>query len=195
MADRAEQDAVTGRHEAIDAAEAAETVDPSLDTGSRKGAHRASSGPWSQMLELVVEFVKMSRTTAILLIAFVLTLALYMLVRQDPVVAFNAPPRADTTPTDSAEPGTSGTDATDTDIPTSSDLPSGTTAPAETPTSTGVSGTGMAPDQGQRGAVGDEVPSGGGPQQSTQVPQAPAGQAPQPSPQPQQSEQTQVPVS
>lgn len=188
-ADDTEQDAVTGRHEA------AEATDLPPQPGSHKGAHRASTRAGSEVLDLVVEFVKMSRTTAILLIAFVLTLALYMLVRQDPVVAFNSPPRSDSTQSDTTGTDTSGTDVSGTDVPTSTDQPTGTTDPSETPTSTDTSGTEIAPSAGQRGTGPDEGQVDGQPQQSPQLPQGSAGQAPQSSPQPQQFEQTQVPVS
>lgn len=158
---------------------------------------RGSAGSRSEVLSLAIEFFKMSRTTAVLLIVFVLTAALYMLVRQDPVVAFNAPPRPDTSQTDPTGTDTTGTDTTGTEELTPSDQPAGTTEQTETQATTGASGTEVPLPWERRGNDPEESQGANQPQQqspSPQVPQAPAGQSPQQSPSPQQFGQTQVPV-
>ena len=184
MAEKSDHDA----HEA--GPEATDPGDASHKAGSHRVGSRFSRIAGSEGAALLVEFVKMSRTTAVILIVFVLTLALYMLVRQDPVVAFNAPPRADSSETESSR-----TDSAETDEPTSSDQPATNTEPSGTQMSTsptGTSGTEVPPPGDQRGIETGEGQDGDQPQQSPQVspsPQTPTGQSPQ------QSQQTRVPVS
>lgn len=109
MAEKSDHDAASDAHENPATGEAP------ADAASHPNSHRASARARPEALSLVIEFFKMSRTTAVLLIVFVLTAALYMLVRQDPVVAFNAPPRPDTSQTDPTGTDTTGTDTTGTE--------------------------------------------------------------------------------
>lgn len=136
-----------------------------------------------EALSLFLEFIKMSRTSAILLIAFVLTAALYMFVRQDPVVAFGSPPRADSSQTDSSEPASD-----DADGQSVTDQPTGVTesGQSETPTTADPSAgedsmTSAAETSvpvGQRGADSDGGAATEQTQQPTQVPQTSASSAP-----------------
>lgn len=146
----------------------------------------------AEALSLVVEFFKMSRTTMILLIAFVLTLALYMLVREDPVVAFGSPPRSGPTPSETTDTRTSTTDGPST--AEQSTEPTATTEPSGSETPTDTSATETSVPAGQRGADPGEGTTGGQPPstQASQNPQAPGAQAPQQTQQ--QPQQTQVPV-
>ncbi|HMT48510.1 hypothetical protein [Dietzia sp. UBA5065] len=121
-----------------------------------------SRRPRPAILALAGEFLRMSRTTAVLLIAFVLTGALYLLVREQPVVGFGpapapapattepAPPPAPTATApvvDSSEPAPTGQSTppgTGSSVssevatprqqsPTPSDRPGGPTSPQPTP--------------------------------------------------------------
>lgn len=194
MAEKPDHEAAAGVEENPGTAE-----DPT-EVATHRRSRSASAEKRSEALSLIIEFFKMSRTTAVLLIAFVLTAALYMLVRQDPVVAFNAPPRPDTSQTDPTGTGTTDTDTSGTEVPTQSDQPTDSTEPSEVQTPTGTSGTEVPLPWERRGNEPAESPEGDQPQQQTQspqAPQAPAGQPPQQSPppqQPQQFGQTQVPV-
>lgn len=78
MAEKSDHDAASDAHENPATGEAP------ADAASHPNSHRASARARPEALSLVIEFFKMSRTTAVLLIVFVLTAALYMLVRQDP---------------------------------------------------------------------------------------------------------------
>ena len=186
MAEKSDHDAASDAHENPATGEAP------ADAASHPNSHRASARARPEALSLVIEFFKMSRTTAVLLIVFVLTAALYMLVRQDPVVAFNSPPRPDTSQTEPTGTGTPGPNVTGTEEPTPSDQPTGTTEQTETQTPTGTSGTEVPLPWERRGNDTEEGPDGNRPQQSSGVQQTPTGQ---PTQQPQQFEQTQVPVS
>lgn len=191
MAEKPDHEAAAGVEENPGPAEGRTEV------ATHRRSRRASAGKRSEVLSLIIEFFKMSRTTAVLLIAFVLTAALYMLVRQDPVVAFNSPPRPDTSQTDPTGTGTTDTDTSGTEVPTQSDQPTDSTEPSEAQTPTGTSGTEVPLPWERRGNEPAESPEGDQPQQQTQSPQAPAGQPTQqsqPPQQPQQFGQTQVPV-
>lgn len=195
MAEKSDNDAAAGPDETPG------TGEDTAEVATHRRSRRASARERHEALSLIIEFFKMSRTTAVLLIAFVLTAALYMLVRQDPVVAFNSPPRPDTSQTDPTETGTSGTDTTGTEQPTQSDQPPDSTEQTETQTPTGTSGTEVPLPWERRGNEQGDSPGGDQPQpqqtQSPQAPQSPAGQPPQQSPpaqQPQQFGQTQVPA-
>lgn len=183
MARMSDHDPAGGPHTASSAAESTEKP------ASHRAQHRSRRKQRPEALSLIIEFFRMSRATAILLIVFVLTTALYMLVRQDPVVAFNSPPRPDSSQTD-----TTGTDGSLTEEPTSSDQPSDSTDPSDAQTPTGTSATESSLPGGPRGIEPEQGQDGGQspPQQSPAAPQPPAGQPPQSS---QQFEQTQVPVS
>ena len=146
-----------------------------------------------EWVSIVIEFFTMSRSTLVLLIAFVLVAGLYSVVRQDPVVAFNSPPRPDPTQSETTETGTTGTDTTGTDGPSPTDETTGTTAATDDqePTGTDTSPTtSTGPqrqfDQGDGTAGQQTLQSPTGTQQTQQVPQG--QQAPQ------QSAQTQVPT-
>ena len=147
-----------------------------------------------EWVSIVIEFFTMSRTTVILLIAFVLVAGLYSFVRQDPVVAFNSPPRADPTQSETTESDTSGTDTTSTDESTpveQSTTPTATTDDQDPAGTDASATTSVGPRQfGQDGVEDGQqpTPSATGTQQTQQ---APAGQQPQ---LPQQTAQTQVPT-
>lgn len=191
MAGKSERDGAGGAHEAPS------TGDSSKKPTSHRAPREDSRRERSEALSLIIEFFRMSRTTAIILVAFVLISALYMFVRQDPVVAFNSPPRSDSSQTD-----TTGTDTSGTDEPTPSDQPTDSTDPSGTQTPTDTSGTETSVPVGQRGADqggqdGDQSPQGsessptiGGSTVQQQGPQqqAPRQQAPPP------PVQSQVPV-
>lgn len=111
---------------------------PDVDAPSRK--------PQPRRLALLGEFLRMSRTTAILLGVFVLVSALYLLVKDDPVVNFNPGPPAPTEPADPTGPEESTTtatdDATDTSEPTPTTDPDSTgTTDSTVPTTEDDSGT------------------------------------------------------
>ncbi|MBB0996999.1 hypothetical protein G6024_07800 [Dietzia maris] len=108
--------------------------------------------PW--IVALLVEFFRMSRTTAILLGAFVLAGALYLFVRDEPVVAFRPQPERESTgtsePAEPVDPSSTPTDqTTDTTAPTSSSppIPTGTGSRTTGTTATGADGLPGGADQ------------------------------------------------
>lgn len=170
MADRIDDDAAGG------------PKDP-LGLGGTTPPDAASRRPRPAVVELLIEFFKMSRTTAILLIAFVLAAALYLLVRENPVVAFGTPPRpasAETSTTDPETTRTSDAETTPTDEETA-------TTETSVPTTSGTDTSETTVPQGQRTATPGESPAGDGIQQTPQTPQ---GQS-QPIPQSQEQQQQQ----
>lgn len=115
---------------------------PPPDAPSRKARPK--------IVALLGEFFRMSRATAILLIAFVVISALYLVVRENPVLQVRAPSgpaTSESTGTTSATPsgatssGQTPTEETsvsassedDSDEPTQSEATDGTTAPSATP--------------------------------------------------------------
>lgn len=161
----------------------------------RRTGNRMSRITDSEAFSLIVEFFSMSRTTVALLVAFILTLVLYMLVRQDPVVAFSSPPRGGPTQVTTSEepvapasepssvPSTYTTVPSTTDAMTAPDSSPTGTAVTEVPTSSGQSGGDLREGQGAR----QTQPTSQQAQPTSQ--QAPAGQqAPR-------AETTQVPVT
>ena len=73
-----------------------------LGLGGTPPPDAPSRSPKPRIVALLGEFFRMSRTTAILLGAFVLAGVLYLLVRDEPVVAFGPQPAQD--PTGTSEP-------------------------------------------------------------------------------------------
>ena len=143
-----------------------------LGLGGTPPPDAPSRSPKPRIVALLGEFFRMSRTTAILLGAFVLAGVLYLLVRDEPVVAFGPQPAQDPTGTsEPAEPSSTPTDqTTETTAPTPSSSP--------TPTGTGSRTTGTT-------ATGTDGLPGGADQQSPQQ------QQPQQSPQQQPDQQSQ----
>ncbi|MGX1857907.1 hypothetical protein ACWIFB_10845 [Dietzia sp. NPDC055340] len=172
----------------------AEQSAPGQHAQSHAARHRARP----EWLSVVIEFFTMSRSTLVLLVAFVLIAALYSFVRQDPVVAINSPPRPAPTQSETTQSETTRTDATETADPSPTDQstePTATTDAAET-SGTGTPQTSVPRDSrlvepGQ--GTGAQGTDGQQPQQSAPgVTQAPQGQQPQ---QPQLPQpQTQVPA-
>lgn len=148
---------------------------PPPDAPSRRARPR--------IVALLVEFFRMSRTTAILLGAFVLAGALYLFVRDEPVVAFRPQPERESTgtsePAEPVDPSSTPTDqTTDTTAPTSSSPP--------IPTGTGSRTTGTTSPGGTAttGPDADRLP-GGAEQQPPQQQQQSPQQSPQQQSQPQ----------
>lgn len=149
-----------------------------LGLGGTPPPDAPSRSPKPRIVALLGEFFRMSRTTAILLGAFVLVGVLYLLVRDEPVVAFGPQPARDTTgtsePAEPVDPSSTPTDqTTDTTAPTSSSPP--------TPTGTGSRTTGTT-------ATGTDGLPGGADQQSPQQQQ----QQQSPQQQPDQQSQPQL---
>ena len=140
--------------------------------------------PW--IVALLVEFFRMSRTTAILLGAFVLAGVLYLLVRDEPVVAFGPQPAQDPTgtsepaePAEPVDPSSTPTDqTTETTAPTPSSSPTPTGTGSRTTSTTVTGGTATT------GPDAEGFPGGADPQ-------APQQQQPQQSPQQQPDQQSQ----
>lgn len=151
-----------------------------LGLGGTPPPDAPSRSPKPRIVALIGEFFRMSRTTAILLGAFVLAGVLYLLVRDEPVVAFGPQPAQDPTGTsEPAEPSSTPTDqTTDTTAPTSSSPP--------TPTGTGSRTTGTTATGGTAttGPGTDGLPGGADPQ-------SPQQQQQQQSPQQQPDQQSQ----
>lgn len=123
----------------VDHPSAAEPKEPlisgdPLGLGGETAPDAPSRRPKPKLLSLAGEFLRMSRTTAIILTTFVLVGALYLLVKDDPAV--NLGPRepavpVETTPTPDTTAGTPSSEST---APTSS--AGDTTSPSgATPTS------------------------------------------------------------
>ena len=113
-----------------------------LGLGGTSDPDAPSRRPRPRIVSLLGEFFKMSRTTAGILIAFVLIGALYLLVREEPVVAFGPPPGPTQTevPTEEVTTPPSSEQVTETSVPTepTSAAPTGVTTddPASAPTTT-----------------------------------------------------------
>lgn len=154
-----------------------------LGLGGTPPPDAPSRSPKPRIVALLGEFFRMSRTTAILLGAFVLAGVLYLLVRDEPVVAFGPQPAQDPTGTsEPAEPSSTPTDqTTETTAPTPSSSP--------TPTGTGSRTTGTTATGGTAttGPGTDGLP-GGADQQSPQQQQ----QQQSPQQQPDQQSQPQL---
>lgn len=159
-----------GRHEAPEHGEAGGHAKPRGDHAA--GPDRRRSRP--EALSILIEFAKMSRTSAILLIAFLLTAALYMVVRQDPVVAFGSPPGPAPTRSESTEVDVPGSD----EQPTTQQ-PVGTTVTSGPEATTGTSDAATSVSAGPRRAESGEPPTGEQTQQTSAPLPAPGGQAPQ----------------
>ncbi|WP_407335785.1 hypothetical protein [Dietzia kunjamensis] len=170
-------DETTPQGAAIDDDPILDRPDP-LGLGGTPPPDAPSRSPKPRIVALLGEFFRMSRTTAILLGAFVLVGVLYLLVRDEPVVAFGPQPARDTTgtsePAEPVDPSSTPTDqTTDTTAPTSSSPP--------TPTGTGSRTTGTT-------ATGTDGLPGGADQQSPQQQQ----QQQSPQQQPDQQSQPQL---
>lgn len=148
-----------------------------LGLGGTPPPDAPSRRPKPRFLALLGEFFRMSRTTAILLGVFVLAGALYLLVRDEPVVAFGPPaPPATSAPAVPDEPTSAPTEsATETRDPT----PTSATGPSETdPLTTGTS----VPEGTATSSPGTDGRFGGT-----------VRQTPQQQPAPQQTQQTRLP--
>ena len=153
------------------------------DTATSGATHAKPRRKRPEWVSIVIEFFTMSRSTLVLLIAFVLVAGLYSFVRQDP------------TQSETTETGTSGTGTTGTDESRPTDQ---TTQPTSVTDDQDPTGTDTSPrfstgpqrqfDQGD-GTAGQQTPQSATGTQQTQ--QAPQGQQPQA---PQQPAQTQVPT-
>lgn len=172
MAEKPDRD--TPREESTD--EVPSGAESTVEASTGEKPHRRLP-TW---LALVIEFFTMSRTTLILLIVFLLTAALYGVVRQDPFVAINTPPRPDTTQSET----------TDTDATTSGDATDETAAPTSDadPTGTDTPETSVPADQ--RSVDQPDVTTGTQPTQTTGPQRGPQGQQ---TSQNQQTQQTQQP--
>ena len=149
-----------------------------LHLGGATDPDAPSRHPRPRILALLGEFLRMSRTSAILLVAFVLVGALYLLVREDPVVGFGPGPA--TSPTAPAQP--------ETDPVTPTDAASGTAVPTPSGRSTtpGVDSTGSTettdpadPTRAERRQSVTSVPGGTEGVQAEQTQSQPQGTAPQ----------------
>lgn len=154
-----------------------------LGLGGTPPPDAPSRSPKPRIVALLGEFFRMSRTTAILLGAFVLAGVLYLLVRDEPVVAFGPQPAQDPSgtsePAEPVDPSSTPTDqTTDTTAPTSSSPP--------TPTGTGSRTTGTTVTGGTATTGPDAEGLPGGADQ-----QSPQQQQPQQSPQQQPDQQSQ----
>lgn len=121
-----------------------------------------SRRPRPRVLALLGEFFRMSRTTAILLVAFVMLGSLYLVVRAEPVVQFGTPGSsedAETAPEDPTEEnGSEPTDAT-----------TGQTSPGEVTSPSSSPGTPPVDDDEEA----TTSPGGRGSQAGTSVPEEP----------------------
>lgn len=154
-----------------------------LGLGGTPPPDAPSRSPKPRIVALLGEFFRMSRTTAILLGAFVLAGVLYLLVRDEPVVAFGPQPAQDPTgtsePAEPVDPSSTPTDqTTETTAPTPSSSPTPTGTGSRT-TSTTVTG-----ETATTGPDAEGFPGGADPQ-------APQQQQPQQSPQQQPDQQSQ----
>lgn len=157
-----------------------------LGLGGTPPPDAPSRSPKPRIVALLGEFFRMSRTTAILLGAFVLAGVLYLLVRDEPVVAFGPQPARDTTgtsepaePAEPVDPSSTPTDqTTETTAPTPSSSPTPTGTGSRTTSTTVTGGTATT------GPDAEGFPGGADPQ-------APQQQQPQQSPQQQPDQQSQ----
>ncbi|MCT1434344.1 hypothetical protein O4090_06135 [Dietzia kunjamensis] len=157
-----------------------------LGLGGTPPPDAPSRSPKPRIVALLGEFFRMSRTTAILLGAFVLAGVLYLLVRDEPVVAFGPQPAQDPTgtsepaePAEPVDPSSTPTDqTTETTAPTPSSSPTPTGTGSRTTSTTVTGGTATT------GPDAEGFPGGADPQ-------APQQQQPQQSPQQQPDQQSQ----
>lgn len=137
-----------------------------------------------QIIALLGEFLAMSRTTAVLLGTFVLAGVLYLLVREEPVVAFGPPaPPTSSAPAEPVDPSVTPT-------PTQTTVPTPTTAADPTATDTRTPGT-TAPEGSATTSTRPGGQPGGAGQPAPQEQSAPQQQTQQPQPQPDQQSQPQ----
>lgn len=159
-----------------------------LGLGGTPPPDAPSRSPKPRIVALLGEFFRMSRTTAILLGAFVLAGVLYLLVRDEPVVAFGPQPAQDPTGTsEPAEPSSTPTDqTTETTAPTPSSSP--------TPTGTGsrTTGTTVTGGTATTGPDADGLPGGADQQSPQQQQQQQQQQSPQQQPDQQSQSQPQL---
>lgn len=145
-----------------------------LGLGGTTDPDAASRSPRPKFVSLLIEFFSMSRTTAILLVAFVLIGGLYLIVKQDPVVGIGTP--ADQPTTSENVPEEPGEQTTDPEVPTDE-------APTEDPTATpATSPPVVTPTQGRQAPTAtpdQEAPPQQEPQQEAPQQQEPQQQAPE----------------
>lgn len=157
-----------------------------LGLGGTPPPDAPSRSPKPRIVALLGEFFRMSRTTAILLGAFVLAGVLYLLVRDEPVVAFGPQPAQDPTgtsePAEPAEPVDPS--STPTDQTTETTAPTPSSSPTPTGTGSRTTGTTVTGGTATTGPDAEGFPGGADPQ-------APQQQQPQQSPQQQPDQQSQ----
>lgn len=186
MSERRDDDTTPVDHTPDDTTPDAETTreplitsDP-LGLGGTTDPDAPSRRPRPKIVSLLGEFFRMSRTTAILLVAFVLVAVLYSLVKDDPVASFGTPPpQTDTVETEPPPPaeGTTPVEGS----PTQETTVDQTTVPTATP-QTSPPDTGTTPPTGQQaptsptGTTGQQAPPQQAPQE--QSPQAQQGEDP-----------------
>nr|WP_107755980.1 MULTISPECIES: hypothetical protein [unclassified Dietzia]AVZ38910.1 hypothetical protein CT688_04865 [Dietzia sp. JS16-p6b]MBB1029225.1 hypothetical protein [Dietzia sp. DQ11-38-2] len=122
------------------------TSDP-LGLGGTTDPDAPSRRPRPKVLSLLGEFFSMSRTTAILLVTFVVVGILYSMVREQPVVAIRtpAPPPATTTEVEPTAPTGTPTSTPPTEPVTGTTVPTTTTPTAPTGVPTGTQAPGGQP--------------------------------------------------
>jgi hypothetical protein len=160
-----------------------------LGLGGTPPPDAPSRSPKPRIVALLGEFFRMSRTTAILLGAFVLAGVLYLLVRDEPVVAFGPQPAQDPTgtsePAEPAEPAEPvDPSSTPTDQTTETTAPTPSSSPTPTGTGSRTTSTTVTGGTATTGPDAEGVPGGADPQ-------APQQQQPQQSPQQQPDQQSQ----
>ncbi len=183
--DMTRPDGTAPQDAAIDDDPILDRPDP-LGLGGTPPPDAPSRSPKPRIVALLGEFFRMSRTTAILLGAFVLAGVLYLLVRDEPVVAFGPQPAQDPTgtsepaePAEPVDPSSTPTDqTTETTAPTPSSSPTPTGTGSRTTSTTVTGGTATT------GPDAEGFPGGADPQ-------APQQQQPQQSPQQQPDQQSQ----
>lgn len=159
-----------------------ETTSDPPGLGGLPAPDAASRRPRPKIVSLLAEFFRMSRTTAILLGAFIVISVLYAVVKDEPVVGIGNPaPESSSVETEPAEPSTSAPDSstsvTETTVPTSTDA---TTSQLSETTETSDSARvdrGQTPTTvpGRPGATATQPPAQGQPQQGQSQQQAPDG--------------------
>lgn len=191
MSEKPEDETTPGAGDALEEAEARPPSgaprepligsDP-LGLGGTTDPDAPSRRPRPKFVSLLIEFFRMSRTTAILLVSFVLFGALYLTVKQDPVVGIGTPAGPPTTTENGPADSTDHTDPADPTDPTDDQVPAddpSTQDPDATPTTpTSPQGT-TTPPPGRGVTEGTDQQA---PQQTPQQ-QAPQQQAPQQTPQ------------
>lgn len=145
-----------------------ERTDP-LGLGAVPDADAPSREPQPRRLALLGEFLRMSRTSAILLGVFVLVSALYLLVKDDPVVNINPARPAPTEPADPTGAERSTTTGADDATSTSTSEPTPTTDPdssGTTETTVPTTEDGSGTTQGRGGTQLTESPAQSSPAES-----------------------------